>query len=77
MSIFTSGNADRRSVQAVHKMMPKDMPVVVSTGVDRECHLASASNIPFDYVPPPEDLLLTTVPYKWPSDEEWSRMPNW
>lgn len=68
---------DRRSVQTNFRITPKDVAVNVSTGSDRECRLASISQIPYDYVPPPENLILTTVPYKWPSDQEWSRMPDW
>jgi hypothetical protein len=68
---------DRRSVQNAFRAVQKGMPTRVSTGSERECRIASMSNIPYDFVPPPEDLLLTTIPYKWPSDEEWSRMPAW
>lgn len=68
---------ERRTVQTSYAIVPKSMPVIVSTGSQRECHIANLSHIPYDYVPPPENIEMTTVPYKWPSDEEWSRMPNW
>jgi hypothetical protein len=74
---ITVGMMDRRAVQTSYNTTPKTMAVRVSTGADRECRLASLSGIPYDYVPPPENVLLTTVPNKWPSDEEWSRMPAW
>lgn len=76
-SIFTPMGGNRRAVQTNFRLTPKDVAVRVSTGAERECRLAGASNIPYDYVPPPENLELTTIPFKWPSDEEWSRMPNW
>ncbi len=52
----------------------KTSPVAIPKGASvRECAIAAASNVPFDYAPPPEDMLLRTVPYKWPVDEDWSR----
>ena len=67
----------RATVPRSYAMVPKSVPVRVSTGPTRECVLANACGIPFDYVPPPEGELMMTVPFKWPADEEWSRMPNW
>lgn len=49
----------------------------MSEGAGRECMLAAAGRAPFDYVPPPQGMLMATVPYKWPSDEEWSRAYIW
>ncbi len=39
----------------------------------RECRIASLSDIPYDYVPPPTNLAMNSVPYKWPTGQEWSR----
>jgi hypothetical protein len=68
---------DRRSVQTVFGVRTKSASTVVNTGSARDCYMAASSKIPFDYVPPPEDVVRNTVPYKWPSDEEWSRAYIW
>lgn len=72
---------DRRSVQTVFggstRMMSKTSPAVVTTGSARECMMTAAAKIPGNYVPPPEGVILNAVPYKWPSDEEWSRAYIW
>ena len=65
------------AVPRSYRMVPKSAPVRVTTGPARECVLANAGGTPFDYVPPPEGAYLMTVPFRWPADEEWSRMPNW
>lgn len=68
---------ERRAVPKTVTMVPKMMPVVVNTGAQRECRIANLSGIPYDYVPPPEDFVSTTIPFKWPASEDWSRMPSW
>jgi hypothetical protein len=55
----------------------KTTPIVYSAEDTPECMRSSIAKIPMDYVPPPADLLLTTVPYQWPTDEQWSRSPFW
>jgi hypothetical protein len=64
---------DRRQVQVNYGVVPKTYSTAVVDDVTRECHIASASQIPYNYAPPPEGLVMATVPYKWPSDEDWSR----
>jgi hypothetical protein len=66
-----------RAIPWGYRMVPKSMPVRVSTGSERECSIANLSGIPYDYVPPPENINLMTVPFKWPKDEEWTRIPDW
>lgn len=75
--INTRMGTDRRAVVTSFRQVPKTAAVHVTTGSDRECRIAAATNIPVDYVPPPEGLELLTVPYKWPNDQDWSRMPKW
>ena len=70
---MSAGGIARTNYSVAHK----SAPTVVNTGSARECRLAGASNIPFDYVPPPEGLVANAVPYKWPSDEEWTRTYEW
>lgn len=67
---------DRRSVQYNPNNLwvsAKSQPIYYATDSARECALAARGKDPFSYVPPPESLLLATVPFKWPSDEDWSR----
>lgn len=64
-------------VQTSYTVVPKTMPYTVSTGVKRECAIATVTRIPFDYVPPPENVELRNIPTNWPADEEWSRDPSW
>lgn len=68
---------DRRSVQTVFGVRTKAATTLVNTGSARDCYMASMGKTPFDYVPPPEDVMMATVPHKWPSDEQWSRAYIW
>jgi hypothetical protein len=76
-SIMNQTTSFAHAVPSSYRMTAKSMPIKLDTGNRRECVLANLSGIPFDYVPPPEGEYLMTVPFKWPADEEWSRMPNW
>ena len=70
---------DRRLSQPFFAIMKKTSMTSSNTDSIRECELAADSRLPFDFVPPPQALLLNTVPYKWPSDSDWdnSRSATW
>lgn len=68
---------DRRQVQMNASVPRKLASTVFASGAARECALYSSSHIPYDYAPPPENVAMATIPYKWPSDEDWSRSWSW
>ena len=55
----------------------KTVPCSISTNSQIECVRAIKSQIPFDYVPPPENIELNVIPYKWPSEDDWSPIETW
>ena len=68
-----------RNVNTVHGNFKatKKTSVFEETGfandAKRECVIANMGDIPFNYVPPPANLALNSIPYKWPSGQEWSQ----
>jgi hypothetical protein len=61
-----------QNVQATRKTS-----VMMETGhagdAVRECSIASMGDVPFDYVPPPTNLVMNAIPYKWPTGQEWDK----
>lgn len=69
--------ADRRQVQMNAGVARKTSATVFASGAARECALYSTARIPYDYVPPPENIAMATIPYKWPIADDWSRSWSW
>ena len=68
---------DRRQVRMVSSVPIKTSGTFFATGAAQDCSMYSLAKIPYDYVPPPENVAMATVPYKWPTDEDWSRSISW
>jgi hypothetical protein len=55
----------------------KTAPAIIRSDADKECMRMAVHQIPMNYVPPPPIVLGNAVPYKWPSDDEWTRAYIW
>lgn len=70
--------ADRRRVQMGSGLtVRKTSATVFASGAAKDCAMFSSAHIPYDYVPPPENIAMATIPYKWPAGDDWSRSWSW
>lgn len=58
-------------------IQPKIRTSVFNTESSRECDMAARANIPFNYVPPPDNVVVNHIPVQWPAAEQWSRSFSW